>query len=122
LTAQGSSDLFARAAQAFSFLAIATSMIGISMAMKGALYDVWGEWKILRRSVEVLIVLPIVPAIFKPQLFFTILGLAGGIFGNLIAGILPLTPFLGAKRFRVGYLLLWLTFIGIFTIECINLL
>jgi hypothetical protein len=72
--------------------------------------------------VEVLIVLPIVPAIFKPQLFFTVLGLAGGIFGNLIAGILPLTPFLGVKRFWVGYLLLWLAFIGIFAIECINLL
>jgi tyrosine-specific transport protein len=107
--------------QLFSFFAIATSMLGISMAMKGALQDIFKSQKILHRLVELFIVLPLLPAIFKPQLFFIILGVAGGIFGNLIAGLLPLTIFLRRGRFRPRYLVLWSVFAFIFAIECAQL-
>ncbi|MDR1432739.1 MAG: hypothetical protein LBI61_00115 [Puniceicoccales bacterium] len=116
------SDLFLYAGRLFSFCAIGTSMLGISMAMKGALRDIFKSNKILWQLVEVMIVLPLVPAIFKPQLFFIILDVAGGIFGNLIAGLLPVMPFLFPQRFRLRHLLLWSVFAAIFAVTCIKLL
>jgi tyrosine-specific transport protein len=115
-------SVFSRSCQMLSLMAIATSALGISMAMKGALRDVFKSKKILRRLTELFIVLPILPAILRPGLFFKILGLSGGIFGNFIAGILPVMPFLAPKRFRIEYALMWLTFAGIFAIECANFL
>jgi tyrosine-specific transport protein len=116
------SNLFIYAGQAFSLCAIGTSMIGISMAMKGALRDIFKSNKTLWHLVEAFIVIPLVPAIIKPNLFLAILGVAGGIFGNLIAGLLPVAPFLKAKRFRIRYALLWLIFAAIFVIECRSLI
>ncbi|MDR1434803.1 MAG: hypothetical protein LBI77_00135 [Puniceicoccales bacterium] len=115
------SNFFVYVGQCFSFFAIATSLLGVSMALRGALYDIFEGQKILQRSTELLIIFPLFIAIVKPQLFFTVLGLAGGIFGNLMAGLLPTTPFLKAGYFRFRYLLLWLAFVAVFVLECVNL-
>jgi amino acid permease len=105
------------------FLPVAkSSHFGISMAMSGALRDIFSDKKYMKQSVELLILLPLFIAMVKPRLFFIVLGLAGGIFGNLIAGILPVTAFLKNGRFRFRYLLLWIIFIAIFVLECANLL
>ncbi|MDR3274074.1 MAG: hypothetical protein LBS87_01945 [Puniceicoccales bacterium] len=116
------SNFFTYAGRCFSLFAISTSLLAVSMAMRGALRDVFRGKKVLQNSTEMLIIVPMFVAILKPELFFTLLGLCGGIFGNLMAGILPVTPFLGGKFFKLRYLLLWLVFVAIFIIECINLM
>jgi tyrosine-specific transport protein len=108
--------------QLFGIFAVTTSMLGVSMAMKGALRDVLEAEKFPQKMVEVLILIPLVMAIMKPHLFITVLGVAGGIFGNLIAGLLPVAPFLSPKRFRLRYLVLWSVFAYIFIAECMKLL
>jgi tyrosine-specific transport protein len=115
------SNLFLYIGQGFSFFAIITSLLGVSMAMHGALRDIFKDWKFLKQLVEILILIPLPIAMLKPQLFFVVLGIAGGIFGNLMAGLLPVTPFLLGKRFRFRYFILWLAFLAIFILECINL-
>ncbi|MDR3317533.1 MAG: hypothetical protein LBS71_01860 [Puniceicoccales bacterium] len=115
------SNFFVHTGQGFSFFAIVTSLLGVSMAMHGALNDILSKKKVLRQSTELLIILPLFIAVMNPKLFFIVLGIAGGIFGNLMAGLLPVTPFLKASYFRLRYLLLWLIFIIIFILECINL-
>ncbi|MDR1590835.1 MAG: hypothetical protein LBR92_02450 [Puniceicoccales bacterium] len=115
------SDIFLHIGQGFSFFAIITSLLGVSMAMHGALRDIFKDWKFLKQCVEVLILIPLPIAMLRPQLFFIVLGIAGGIFGNLMAGLLPVTPFLLGKSFRFRYFILWLAFLAIFILECINL-
>ncbi|MDR3143946.1 MAG: hypothetical protein LBT64_00395 [Puniceicoccales bacterium] len=121
LSGRVGSQLLYHSGQLFSFFAIATSMLGISMTMKGALNDVFSELSALRKCTEMLIILPILPAIFAPNPFLKVLGIAGGIFGTLMAGILPVTPFLRPKLASVPHVLLWLAFVGIFAIECATL-
>ncbi|MDR1437637.1 MAG: hypothetical protein LBI69_01085 [Puniceicoccales bacterium] len=100
----------------FSLLAIGTSLLGISLAMRGAINDLL-RGKNRFRMKEMLVLLPFPIAMLNPGLFLFVLGLCGGIFGNLIAGIIPVMPFLLADRFRFRYLLLWGIFVGIFAIE-----
>ncbi|MDR1366316.1 MAG: hypothetical protein LBJ13_00160 [Puniceicoccales bacterium] len=112
-------NLFLYVGQGFSFFAIITSLLGVSMAMHGALHDIFNGRKILKQWIEILILIPLFIAMIKPQLFFTVLGIAGGIFGNLMAGLLPVTPFLRTGYFR--YLVLWSIFLAVFVLECVNL-
>ncbi|MDR2806699.1 MAG: hypothetical protein LBB11_00895 [Puniceicoccales bacterium] len=114
-------DCFIYIGQCFSFFAIMTSLLGVSMAMRGALRDILDRQKILQQSSELLIIIPLFIAMIQPQLFFTVLGIAGGIFGNLMAGLLPVTLFLKHGYFRYRYLCLWLVFLSVFVLECINL-
>jgi tyrosine-specific transport protein len=114
-------EIFTYVGQSFSFFAIITSLLSISMAMRGALRDVLGRHPKIQQWTEFLIITPLAFALVKPKLFFVVLGVAGGIFGNLMAGLLPVTPFLKTTYFRYRYLFLWLVFAGIFVLECINL-
>jgi tyrosine-specific transport protein len=105
----------------FTFFAISTSLLGVSIAMKGALRDISKSSETLKEFVEVIILLPLLLSFFRPQLFFTVLGLVGGIFSNLCAGLLPVLPFLFPGRFRLRYAVLWCSFASIFVIECVKL-
>ncbi|MDR3117089.1 MAG: hypothetical protein LBT98_00720 [Puniceicoccales bacterium] len=105
----------------FSILAIVTSLIALSLALRGAMGDVFAARKKLFAAREVLVLAPLPIALLFPHLFLSVLGLCGGIFGNLIAGILPLTPFLARGRFRLRYLLLWSFFVAILAIELFQL-
>jgi tyrosine-specific transport protein len=116
------SIFFMHAGRCFSLFAMATSLLGVSMATRGALLDIFRGRKLLEQSVELLIMLPLFIALVNPRLFFAILGIAGGIFGNFIAGLLPVSIFLKSSYFRFRYLLLWCVFAAIFAIECTNLL
>jgi hypothetical protein len=103
----------------FSCFAIGTSIISLSMAMHGALMDVLP--KKLHNLRNLFIFLPQPLAVLNPHLFLSVLGLCGGIFGNLIAGIIPMTPFIKGKRFRIYYLAIWLFFLIILFLECANM-
>jgi tyrosine-specific transport protein len=114
------SNFFLHVGQCFSFFAIITSLIGVSMAMHGALHDLLNGQKISKLT-EIFILIPLLIALIWPQLFFIVLGIVGGIFGNLMAGLLPVMPFLKPGFFRFRYLILWLVFLSIFILECANL-
>jgi tyrosine-specific transport protein len=122
MTERVQSTTLANAGKLFGFFAVATSALGVSMAMKGALRDIFATKKFALQAAEVLILTPMIPAMVKPKLFTTVLGIAGGIFGNLIAGLLPVAPFLKRERFRLRYLLLCGVFALIFAMECAKLL
>ncbi|MDR2677518.1 MAG: hypothetical protein LBB26_03055 [Puniceicoccales bacterium] len=102
------------AGRCFSVLAIGTSLLGIAMAMDGALADIRWDTKKFK---GLLVMVPLPIALLCPHLFVTILGVAGGVFGNVIAGIVPVMPFLRRPRFHAGYLILWLIFVGILVVE-----
>ncbi|MDR2030222.1 MAG: hypothetical protein LBP65_02025 [Puniceicoccales bacterium] len=110
------------AGRCFSFLAIATSIISLSLALHGAIGDIFTAKRRLFAARELLILASLPIALLLPHLFLVVLGLCGGIFGNLIAGIIPITPFLGKSYFRLRYLILWLFFAAIFAIELFQLL
>jgi tyrosine-specific transport protein len=110
-------ELVFLAGRCFSILAIITSLLGIAMAMNGALGDIRSCWWDTKKFRELLVLVPLPIALFCPHLFVAILGIAGGIFGNIIAGIIPIMPFLGRQRFRLGYFILWLVFMGILFAE-----
>ncbi|MDR0428605.1 MAG: hypothetical protein LBG86_01045 [Puniceicoccales bacterium] len=101
----------------FSILAITTSIIGISLAMRGAIGDVMKGSKAFFKTDKWLVLIPIPVALLYPRLFLVILGLCGGIFGNIISGIIPLTPFLKIGHFHLRYLIIWSIFVSIFFIE-----
>jgi amino acid permease len=110
----GAHELVFITGRCFSVLAIGTSLLGIAMAMNGALADIHWNTKKFR---ELLVMVPLPIALICPHLFVTVLGIAGGIFGNIIAGIIPVMPFLDRQRFHAGYLVLWLIFMGILLAE-----
>jgi tyrosine-specific transport protein len=118
----GANELVFIIGRCFSILAIATSLLGIAMAMNGALADIRFRRMNTNKFRELLVMVPLPIALLCPHLFVTVLGIAGGIFGNIIAGIIPIMPFLTRQRFRPGYLLLWLIFVGILFTELAQML
>jgi amino acid permease len=101
----------------FSILAIGTSLLGISMALYGALANIAPRQRNPGWIRDLIILAPLPIALSFPSIFLAILGVAGGIFANVTSGIIPVAPFLAGSRFRWGYLLLWSIFLGIMAIE-----
>ncbi|MDR0727405.1 MAG: hypothetical protein LBF26_00720 [Puniceicoccales bacterium] len=109
----GANELVFAVGRCFSVLAIATSLLGVAMAMNGALADIrFRQWN-TKKFRKLLVMAPLPIALFCPHLFVAVLGVAGGIFGNMIAGVIPIMPFLRRRRFRVRYFMLWLVFVWI---------
>lgn len=86
------SDLIAKIAEGFSFLATTTSFIGISIAF----FDFWADglkWK--KTGVQhialigLVFVVPTLLVFIDPEIFFTALDFAGGIGMILLFGVLP---------------------------------
>jgi tyrosine-specific transport protein len=122
LRERGTPEFVFQIGRCFSILAILTSILGLSMALHGAVGDLLRPWKKSFAVREMFVLIPLPIALTFPHLFLTVLGLCGGIFGNLIAGLLPTLPFLIGDRFRLRYLALWSVFWGILLIEVIQLL
>ncbi|MDR0417857.1 MAG: hypothetical protein LBH08_00245 [Puniceicoccales bacterium] len=76
--------------QIFSFFAIVTSLIGVSLTMGNALQDCFSGKLMRKFHIIITVGLPFIISVYNPSLFIRTLELAGGIFLNIIAGILPL--------------------------------
>jgi tyrosine-specific transport protein len=83
--------------QIFSFLAIITSLIGISLTFGNALQDYFSEKSMKIFPLIVTVGLPFVFSICTPSIFIRILEFTEGILLNIITGILPL-----AMKIKVG--------------------
>jgi tyrosine-specific transport protein len=76
--------------QIFSFFAIVTSLIGVSLTMGNALQDCFSGKLANFFPIIVTVGLPFVISVYNPSIFIRTLEFAGGIFLNIIAGILPI--------------------------------
>jgi tyrosine-specific transport protein len=83
-------QLCAQWGQIFSFFAIVTSLIGISLTMGNALQDCFSGKLMRIFPIIVTVGLPFAISIYNPSIFIRTLEFAGGICLNIIAGILPL--------------------------------
>ncbi|MDR1367054.1 MAG: hypothetical protein LBJ13_04100 [Puniceicoccales bacterium] len=83
-------QLCAQWGQIFSFFAIVTSLIGVSLTMGNALQDCFSGKLMKNFHIIVTVGLPFAVSVYSPSLFIRTLEFAGGIFLNIIAGILPL--------------------------------
>jgi amino acid permease len=78
--------------EAFSFFAISSSLLGVSATLSGALKDVFHghRWYVGVTELALVVLLPLTIALSWSHLFIRALEVSGGIFLNIIAGILPL--------------------------------
>jgi tyrosine-specific transport protein len=76
--------------QIFSFFAIITSLIGVSLTLGNALQDCCSEKSSRIFPIVMSVLLPFLISVYNPSIFIRTLEFAGGIFLNIIAGILPL--------------------------------
>jgi tyrosine-specific transport protein len=83
-------QLCAQWGQIFSFFAIITSLIGVSLTMGNALQDCFSGKLVRIFPIIVTVGLPFVISIYNSSIFIRTLEFAGGICLNIIAGILPL--------------------------------
>jgi amino acid permease len=83
-------QLCAQWGQIFSFFAIITSLIGVSLTMGNALQDCFSGKLVRIFPIIITVGLPFVISIHNPSIFIRTLEFAGGICLNIIAGILPL--------------------------------
>jgi tyrosine-specific transport protein len=101
-------QLCARWGQIFSFFAIITSLIGVSLTMGNALQDCFSGKLMRIFPIIITVGLPFVISIYNPSVFIRTLEFAGGICLNIIAGILPLIAKIkNGKSYLLDFLLLF---------------
>jgi amino acid permease len=83
-------QLCAQWGQIFSFFAIITSLIAVSLTTGNALQDCFSGKLVRIFPIIITVGLPFAISVYNPSIFIRTLELAGGIFLNIIAGILPL--------------------------------
>ncbi|MDR1435460.1 MAG: hypothetical protein LBI77_03600 [Puniceicoccales bacterium] len=84
--------------QIFSFFAIITSLIGVSLSVGNALQDCFSGKVMKLPILGITVFLPFAISAYNPSIFIRTLEFAGGIFLNIIAGILPLIAKIRAKK------------------------
>ncbi|MDR1906681.1 MAG: hypothetical protein LBQ03_00425 [Puniceicoccales bacterium] len=100
-------QLCAQWGQIFSFFAMITSLIGVSLTMGNALQDCFSGKLMRIFPIIITVGLPFVISIHNPSIFIRTLEFAGGIFLNVIAGILPLVAKMKTKNSNaLDYILL----------------
>ncbi|MDR1303363.1 MAG: hypothetical protein LBJ81_01940, partial [Puniceicoccales bacterium] len=87
--------------QIFSFFAIITSLIGVSLTTGNALQDCFSGKLASIFPIIVTVGLPFVISVYNPSIFIRTLEFAGGIFLNIIAGILPLVAKMRNEKFHL---------------------
>ncbi|MDR0740796.1 MAG: hypothetical protein LBF34_03750 [Puniceicoccales bacterium] len=112
-------QLCAQWGQIFSFFAIITSLIGVSLTMGNALQDCFSGKLIRIFPIIVTVGLPFVISIYNPSIFIRTLEFAGGICLNIIAGILPL---IGKIKNDKSFLLDFLLLIGFLYVLVVTIL
>jgi tyrosine-specific transport protein len=112
-------QLCAQWGQIFSFFAIITSLIGVSLTMGNALQDCFSGKLMRIFPIIITVGLPFIISIYNPSIFIRTLEFAGGICLNIIAGILPLIAKIkNGKNFPLDFLLL----VGFFYILIVTIL
>ncbi|MDR1590386.1 MAG: GerAB/ArcD/ProY family transporter [Puniceicoccales bacterium] len=91
-------QLCAQWGQIFSFFAIISSLIGVSLTMGNALQDCFSGKLMKFLPIIVTVGLPFAVSICNPSIFIRTLEFAGGICLNTIAGILPLVVKIKSKK------------------------
>jgi tyrosine-specific transport protein len=84
--------------QIFSFFAIITSLIGVSLTMGNALQDCFSGRVMKLPIIGISVLLPFAISFYNPSIFIRTLEFAGGILLNIIAGILPLIARIRARK------------------------
>jgi tyrosine-specific transport protein len=84
--------------QIFSFFAIITSLIGVSLTMGNALQDCFSGRAMKLPIIGVTVFLPFIISFYNPSIFIRTLEFSGGILLNIIAGILPLIVRIRARK------------------------
>jgi tyrosine-specific transport protein len=93
-------QLCAQWGQIFSFFAIITSLIAVSLTTGNALQDCFSGKLVRIFPIIVTVGLPFVISIYNPSIFIRTLEFAGGICLNVIAGILPLVAKIKNGKFH----------------------
>ncbi|MDR1438392.1 MAG: hypothetical protein LBI69_05065 [Puniceicoccales bacterium] len=94
--------VFSILGESFSFFAIGSSLLGVTMTFSHALDDTAQKSRRCGGNLTVFfaVLLPLLIAVYWPNLFISTLEMAGGIFLNLIGGILPMVVLLKYRGIR----------------------
>ncbi|MDR3317661.1 MAG: hypothetical protein LBS71_02550 [Puniceicoccales bacterium] len=114
LSQKGGMQLCALWGQIFSFFAIITSLIGVSVTVGNALQDCFSEKAMKLSIIAITVFLPFAISVYNPSIFIRTLELSGGIFLNIIAGILPLMAKIKEKENCFWNALLLIGFLYVF--------